>query len=152
MPTYAKDTTVAVERSKGEIERTLQRFGASAFMYGWDAGRAVVGFEVSGRRYRITLPLPAKNEFRLTATGRVRSSAAAVEEAWEQACRQRWRALALWIKAVLEAAEAGITSVDEAMQPFVVLPNGETAGRWLAPQIDAAYQTGSMPALLPDGA
>ncbi len=151
MPTYAKETTVPVERSKGEIERTLQRYGASAFLYGWDRDRAVVGFDVDGRRYRITLAMPSRDEFRRTETGRTRSSQAAIEAAWEQATRQRWRALALWIKAVLEAAEAGIVSLEEALQPFTVLPNGQTAGQWLAPQIEAAYQTGRMPAMLPGG-
>jgi hypothetical protein len=33
--------------------------------------------------------------------------------------------------------------------PFTVLPNGQTAGQWLAPQIEKVYLTGYMPALLP---
>ena len=69
--------------------------------------------------------------------------------AFEQARRQRWRALALWIKAVLEAAASGILTIEDALLPFTVLPNGQTAGQWLAPQIEKVYLTGSMPALLP---
>lgn len=151
MPTYAQNTQVPVERSKGEIERTLRRYGASAFMYGWDKNQAVIGFEVDGRRYRMRLPMPDRGDFRLTESGRERTSQAAIESAWEQATRQRWRALALWIKAVLEASEAGIVSLEEALQPFTMLPNGQTAGEWLAPQIEAVYETGRMPALLPGG-
>lgn len=149
MPTYAKDTSVPIERSKSEIERILQRYGASAFMYGWESGRAVIGFEVDGKRYRMVFPLPSIEEFQLTETGRVRTSKAAVETAFEQAQRQRWRAMALWIKAVLEAAEAGITTLEEIMQPFLVLPNGATVGQWLKPQIDDIYRSGNLPALLP---
>jgi len=33
--------------------------------------------------------------------------------------------------------------------PFTVLPNGQTAGQWIAPQIAQAYRSGNMPALLP---
>lgn len=66
-----------------------------------------------------------------------------------EATRQRWRALALWIKAVLEAAEAGITTLEEALQPFTMLPDGCTVGEWMALQIEAAYETGRMPPMLP---
>lgn len=54
MPTYAADTSVPVERSKNEKERTLERYGADAFMYGWDrtSNAAVMAFEVEGRRIR----------------------------------------------------------------------------------------------------
>jgi len=50
-----------------------------------------------------------------------------------------------------EAAEAGITTLEIALQPYILLPNGRTAGEWLAPQIEAAYQSGRMPALLLPG-
>ncbi len=44
MTRYADNTGVSVENSRGEIERTLQRYGAESFAYGWEAGRAVVQF------------------------------------------------------------------------------------------------------------
>ena len=151
MPTYAKDTTVPIDRSKVEIERTLTRYGAQEFMYGWKAGQAVIAFKVNDRKYRINLPLPDRNDpqFYLTDNGRRRTSQDAVYAAWEQATRQRWRALALWIKAVLEAAEAGIVTLEDALQTFVMLPNGHTVGEWLGPQIDEVYRTRQMPQLLP---
>jgi len=151
MPTYAKDTIVPIDRSKSEIERTLTRYGAQEFMYGWQAGRAVVAFKVNDRAYRINLPLPDRNDsqFYMTNNGRARTSQDAVYSAWEQATRQRWRALALWIKAVLEAAEAGIVTLEDALQTFVMLPNGRTVGEWLAPQIEEVYRTSQMPQLLP---
>ncbi len=150
MPTYASNTQVPVERSKGEIERILRRYGAESFMHGWDRLKAVVGFEIDHRMYRITLPMPDPADFRLTETGRARTKSS-MDAAYEQAIRQRWRALALWIKAVLEAAEAGIVTLEEVMQPFTILPNGLTAGEWMRPQIEAAYQTGRMPPMLPQG-
>ena len=151
MPTYAKDTTVSVESSKGEIERILKRYGAKSFMYGWDQNQAIIGFDIDGKRYKMTLPMPDFNDFQFTGTGRKRSGKLAIATAWEQAQRQRWRAMALWIKAVLEAAESGIVMLEEALQPFIVLPNGQTAGQWLAPQIELAYQSRNMPPLLLSG-
>lgn len=152
MTRYAADTTVTADRSRAEIERILERYGAVAFMYGWDGTKAQLSFDIEGRRYRIALPLPDKAAPEFTRTPKTRELRApdAARAAWEQATRQRWRALALWIKAVLEASESGITTLAEAMQPFIVLPNGMTAGQWLGPQIAAVYATGAMPALLPD--
>lgn len=37
---YAERTVVSPEKSRGEIERVLSRYGAKGFMYGWDNGRA----------------------------------------------------------------------------------------------------------------
>ena len=149
MPTYAQNTTVPIDRSKAEIERTLQRYGASTFMYGWSGDRAVIGFDINGRRYKIELPLPAQGDFAVTEARRVRRSRDAQMSAWEQACRQRWRALALWVKAVLEASEAGIITIESALLSFTLLPNGQTVGEWSAPQLLEIYETGHMPPLLP---
>lgn len=150
MGRYAESTTVASDRSRAEIERTLERYGASRFMYGWEDGRALIAFDMEGRRVRFVLPLPARHsdEFWKTETGRDRAEAAAMK-AWEQATRQRWRALALVIKAKLEAVESGITVFEDEFMAHLVLPSGATVGDWMRPQIANAYETGQMPALLP---
>jgi hypothetical protein len=70
----------------------------------------------------------------------------------EQACRQRWRALALAIKAKLEAVEAGITSFEDEFMAHIVLPDGSTFGRWARPQIAKVYEENTMPSLLALGA
>ncbi|MDD5367480.1 MAG: hypothetical protein PHQ40_00480 [Anaerolineaceae bacterium] len=151
MPTYAKDTDVTADKSRTEIERILERYGATSFMYGWATGKAVVGFEIKGKRYRLVLPLPDKDDpsFRITESGRRRTSKEQILAAWEQACRQRWRALALVIKADLEADESGIRHFEEAWRNELVLPNGMTVGEWISPQIEQVYQTGHMPSMLP---
>ena len=150
MSRYAASTDVPADRSRAEIERTLQRYGADQFMYGWDGARAVIGFRMADRQVRFDLPLPDRNadEFTLTPTGRDRSPAQA-HTAWEQACRQRWRALALVVKAKLEAVEAGIATFEEEFLAHIMLPDGSTVGRFMAPQIARAYSTGTMPAMLP---
>lgn len=150
MTRYAESTSVAADRSRAEIERTLARYGATAFGYGWSGDRAMVEFAMAGRRVRFILPMPdrADPDFTLTPTGRDRSRSQA-EAAWEQATRQRWRALSLVVKAKLEAVETGITSFEEEFLAHIVLPNGETVGQWAVPQVAQAYELGTMPELMP---
>jgi hypothetical protein len=147
---YAENTQVSTDRSRAEIERTLQRYGASAFMYGWETDRALIQFKAHERLVRFVLDLPAVDDpdFTTTPTGKARAETAAYA-AWEQACRQRWRALALVVKAKLEAVEAGITEFEDEFLAHIVLPGGGTAGQWLRPQIEEAYTTGRMPEALP---
>lgn len=150
MSRFAADTSVPADRSRAEIERLLARYGAGRFLYGWEEDRALIGFTMHSRQVRFVLPLPDRTapEFRRTPTGKPRSTAAA-EAAYEQAVRQRWRALALVIKAKLEAVESGITEFEDEFLAHIVLPDGRTAGHWMRPQIAAAYDGGNMPKLLP---
>ena len=151
MSRYAENTSVSVERSKAEIEKILARYGAAQFLSGWDQLRAMIGFSMGGRQVRFVLDLPDRNddEFKLTPAGRRRRSSDQQLSAWEQACRQRWRALALVVKAKLEAVEAGITTFDEEFLAHIVLPSGQSVGQFMVPQIQAAYEHGQMPKLLP---
>lgn len=150
MTRYAANTEVSSDRSRAEIERTLQRYGADQFMYGWEHGRAAIGFRMNDRQVRFVLPMPDRydHEFTLTPTGRKRSDSQAHQE-WEKACRQRWRALALVVKAKLEAVESGITEFEDEFLAHIVLPDGTTAGTWMRPQIADAYERGVMPSMLP---
>lgn len=150
MASYAADTKVPVSRTRDEIERTLTRFGASAFAYGWQGDdRAIIEFATHDRRVRFELPLPSRGERRFThtATGQRRASAA-IEKEWEQGVRQRWRALLLTIKAKLEAIESGIETFEQAFLAWVVLPDGRTVAEHTGPAIEAAYSTGSVPPML----
>lgn len=148
---YAESTDVTADRSRSEIEKTLSRYGATSFMYGWDGGRAVVAFVVNSRQVRFILPMPDRTERRFTHTparGQRRTDAQVASE-YDQAVRQRWRALNLVIKAKLEAVETGIVGFDAEFLAHLVLPSGETFGDWAAPQLDEVYASGRMPALMP---
>jgi hypothetical protein len=68
--------------------------------------------------------------------------------AWEQACRQRWRALALVVKAKLEAVEAGISTFEEEFMAHLILPSGHTVGSYALPRLRAALESGKMPSNL----
>jgi hypothetical protein len=149
MPRYAEKTTVTSDETRLEIERTLKRYQATAFGYGWEENRALIEFRLADRRIRFVLPLPPKAEFERTPERRLVRSPAEQEKAWEQACRQRWRALALVIKAKLEAIEAGVVSVEEEFLAHTVLPDGRTVGELAIPAVRHAYATGEFRPLLP---
>jgi hypothetical protein len=53
--------------------------------------------------------------------------------------------LAPVIKAKLEVVESGISVLDEEFLAQIVLPDGSTAGDFLVPQIERAYESGEMP-------
>src|SRR5688500_2693571 len=61
MTRYAATTEVSSSRSRDEIERTLTRYGADQFLYGWQETSAVVGFRMHGRQIKFMLPLPDRN-------------------------------------------------------------------------------------------
>jgi len=146
---YASETTVPPDRSRAEIERVLERYGAARFLYGWEPGHALISFEMRGRRMRFVLPLPDESEFRFTPRLQLRSDGA-WREAHQQALRQRWRALALIIKAKLEAIESGIVTFEAEFLAQTVLPqDNQTVADWLVPQIEEAYRSGRLPDLLP---
>lgn len=153
MARYASETSVSVEKSRGEIEVILRRYKAEAFGYATNAAGAMIYFQMAGRRIKFVLPMPdAKaQEFTHTAArGQLRAPMEA-ERAWEQACRQRWRALALVIKAKLEAVTAGITTIEDEFLAHTVLPDGSTVGEAMLPRIAQAYKDGAMPALMLEG-
>jgi hypothetical protein len=154
MTRYAASTEVSSDKSRAEIERTLVRYGADQFMYGWQDGSAVIAFRANDRRIRFILPLPARDEKRFTHFKRAgywtpRTSQDAINKEYEQAVRQRWRALALVIKAKLEAVESGISEFEDEFLAHVMLPTGQTVGEWMRPQVAEAYLGGHMPPMLP---
>lgn len=148
---FAETTTVSAEKSKMEIERILTRYGANSFASGWQGSTAAIIFEMNQRRIKFLLPLPdpTAREFTALRKGSYSDAPAGVaKERYEQSIRQRWRALALAIKAKLEAVESGITTFEEEFLAHVVLPNGSTVGQWMGPQIEQSYKSKAMPPLL----
>lgn len=150
MSRYAENTNVSVSNSKAEIERVIERYGAAQFMSGWTEDRAVIGFSMQNRQIRFVLNMPDRKDREFTHHSRGRRTDEAAHKAWEQACRQRWRALALVIKAKLEATSAGIAEFEDEFMANIVMPNGRTVSEEVRPRIAQAYESGTMPALLPD--
>jgi hypothetical protein len=148
---YAKDTSVSVDKTEAEIKATIRRYGATAFASMEGNGMAIIAFQMKDRHitFKLPLPDPAAKEFQFTPAKRQTRSPEQRLAAWEQACRSRWRALYLCIKAKLESVEAGIETFEDAFMAHIKMPDGLTFGEHARPAIARAYETGTMPPLLP---
>ena len=146
MRRFASDTSVSVEKTKAEIEGLVMRYGGQGFLSGWQGNRALIQFLMRERMIRFVLELPDQSDKAFARTPKMHQlrSAEARMEAWEQACRSRWRALHLAIKAKLEAVAIGISVFDNEFLGFIVDPStGRTLGEQLVPEVVEAYRIGA---------
>lgn len=143
---FADTTKVPAERTRAEIESTLKKYSASSFASGWNDTEAFVAFRSHDRmvRFKIKLPDPKDRKFTHDKSNYKRSENKA-QEFYEQAVRTLWRRLLLCIRAKLESVASGIESFETAFSAHILLPNGQTVGEWVGPQIANAYATGDMP-------
>lgn len=148
MSKYAQKTSVSVERSRLEIETTLQRFGASAFAYATQNEKAMLRFQAQGRwiMFILELPNPADLKFtNRTWNGKIRPEKlpeAVAYKNWESACREKWRALALVIKAKLVAVQDGISQFEDEFMAHILMPDGKTVSHHMKPIIQESYESG----------
>lgn len=154
MSRFAKDTEVPVMRSQMEIGDVLRKYGADSFGFFQDGDRALVTFRAHARQVRMILPLPHIDSPEIrdlkAGTGIARRKDGPAAEYREKLMRQKWRCLLLSIRAKLEAVETGIESFENAFMAHICLPNGQTTGEWLKPQLEQVYLGGKMPPLLED--
>lgn len=150
---YAATTDVPISKTKGEIDGLLRKHRAAGFGVFEERTRAVLVFEMSERRIVFHLPLPNRDDRRFThymrgPTQYARTADAALA-AWDQACRSRWRALFLCIKAKLESIESGIETFEDAFLAHIQMPDGQTVSEHVRPRIASAYAGEPMQPLLP---
>ena len=138
MAVFAQGTTVAVEKTRMEIEHTLKRFGASHFAYFTEPAKAVVAFRANERNIRFDLPLPTREEIRSL-------------ERLDRRHREKWRALLLAIKAKLSSVESRIETFEEAFYSHVVMPDGRTLYQHTHERVEAIYKGEDVPLLPPPG-
>lgn len=147
---YAERTEVSPEKSKVDIERMVTNAGAKKFMQGSDEDKAMIMFVMNERHIRFVVQFPDRsdNEIAKDHNGYSRT-AAQREKKYQQIVRSRWRGLFLVIKAKLTSIESGIAEFEDEFMAHIVLPDGQTVGDHMKPQIATAYETGTMPPLLP---
>jgi hypothetical protein len=158
--TYAKGTKVSISNTEAEIKKLLRKYGAENFAIGEGKGRAQVAFEIEDRRIIIRMPLPPRDDPRFTMTKRqvgnrgkrlvdVPRRPESAADLWEQAGREKWRALLLCIKAKLEGVESGVETIEQAFFAHLVLPSGETMSEWAErAEVREQLRAGKMPPLL----
>src|SRR5580765_8295670 len=138
MNAYAENTNVSVEKTKGSIEAIVNQAGADTFGSMSSGDRAMIQFKLKERIIRFTLPLPDKADPKFLKCGRYNERTRSPEQAyaqWEQACRSKWRALFLSIKAKLHSIESGIEHFDSAFMAQIVMPSGQTMEEVATPLI-----------------
>ena len=137
---YAEGTQVSVESSRGEITGILAKHGVQTM--GWMArpdGDELM-FELHGATYRFAINKPTTDEMRDRAKREGAylpqvDLASRVDKEW----RRRWRAHVLLLKAKMEFAAGGDTTIDREFMPFRVLKDGRT--------IEQALIDGGLPLL-----
>ncbi len=132
---FAEKTKVPSHQTRMQIEQLLAKHQAKQYGTFVDSVgfQARVQFLLHDRIVRFTITLPKRTMYRAAAN-------------FEQAERQRWRALLLVIKAKLEAVENAIATFEEEFLAHIVMPNDQTVGDLVKPHIAEAYATGRLPA------
>lgn len=150
MGQYAASTEVSTEKSLAEVRNTLLKYGATGFLFGEhnDPPRAFLEFEMQGRRIRFVVPMPRRKEYERNSYGNLRPDTA-INKDWQQGIRQRWRSLALVVKAKLVAVEDDIVSFEQEFAMHFVMSNGATVYEQIQPHLPAICETSKLPALMP---
>lgn len=151
MGEFAKGTRVPVSKSKAEVMDLLAKYGAERTAVGEEPGRAVVSFELKGRRVIFSMFLPKADDASFQFAGRRRRTAAEARAAWEQECREGWRTMLLGLKAKFVSIASGLMTFEQEFLFFMATPGGGVLGDHALPALNQAYKTGKLPPLLPSG-
>ncbi len=134
-----------------ELDALLKKHGAAqrAFMDDDAKGEAVVMFTLRERQFRLAIPLPKLDAFKRVCSRRSWKDATPEQQrkAHEQACRERWRAVVLLVKAKLELIALGVSSAEREFLADLVLPDGMRVHDRLKLAISDTYQSGKPLAL-----
>ena len=136
MAKYAKNTSVSVSKSKSDINKILVGYGIDEYFMGSSPRGEGVGFKYEGRVYKHNVPMPKKEDYRLTSQ-------------YEQAVRQRWRIFYMSLKMKLEEVHDGGISFEDQFLSMMALPDGSTVGDFMKlPENLSLIQKTEMPKLL----
>jgi hypothetical protein len=136
---YAQRTEVSVIRSRMEVEEMLHKHRADRVVVAQDRakGLALVAFVLDGRAIRFKMALPPEDP---EVTKRQ-------QDAWDQLCRQRWRALVLALKSKFVSIDEGIETTEQAFLAHIWDPDSkQTIHELMEAKLADAYRKG-LPAL-----
>ncbi len=129
---FAEGTAVPVEKTRGEIEGLVRKYGATQFSSGWNGTEAAILFVCKSVRVRFSVPMPdpANEAIRKKARrgGPDYRAPTDANLAWAVAAEERriWRCVLLAIKAKLEIVQSGIGTFEEEFLSHIVTDNGKT--------------------------
>jgi hypothetical protein len=123
-------TTVAVEKTLGEIQRTLTAGGARSILIEYDERGNPTGLafsvttSVAEEAYR--LPANIDGVLRTLTRQHDRGLVQPRFVTREQAARVGWRILKDWIEAQMAIIASGMVTLDAVMLPWMIAPSGQT--------------------------
>lgn len=146
MPILNYTTTIAVDKTMGEITRLLSSHGARRVMIDYDGqgNPQAVAFRIVTPFGEQAFRLPAN----LDGVWRVLTNqheAGKVQPRFatrEQAARVGWRIIKDWLGAQMAIIEAGVASADEVFFPYLLSQDGRTTAY-------EVFTDRQMPLLLP---
>lgn len=151
MPRYAQQTTVSVAKSRGEIDALLRRWGCDGIRWTDHYSRGVIALEFIWHREKVeylarfSIQLPSDDELRREARhgGRGRFLPVKFQKLQAARGRQEHRLLLLWLKAALNAVDAGIIKAETIFLPFLVGRDGQTVAEAALPRLQTLLVDGS---------
>lgn len=131
---FASNTQVSPEKSRVEIEKLLTKMKATQGGVGFDSekGEAVVQFTINKQHVAFRVSMPKREAFNKSKRGYF-PTASKVDELWEKAMRQRWRACLMVLKGKFTAVETGVETFEQAFFYHLQLPQGGTVGEHVMP-------------------
>lgn len=141
---YAPQTTVSISKSREQIRKTLESFGASQMQWSddFDGGKAMLRFlwyfnDHTPYMARFTINVMTDEELRSQAIdGRTKKfSQKKLDELRSRRGMSEHRELALLIKAIFVAVNAGIITPQQVFLPFLEDNKGRTVADIVLPQL-----------------
>jgi hypothetical protein len=159
MRRFAEDTSVPIARTRSEIDKLLRDWGALGIQWtdDWQHDQITVRFgwkDKAGQQYmaRFSIKLPGREALSKHA---VDGRSGVVSERKLAALmdargKQEHRLLLFWLKAALNAVEAGIIPAEAIFLPFLEGQDGQTVAEVCIPRM-ARLLSGGAGLLLPEG-
>lgn len=155
MRRYAQDTAVPIARSRGEIDKLLRAWGATGIQWTdqFEHDRVTLRFIWPRGDARFTarfdLKLPTSDSFEDSARDKRNGKLlpAKLRKLLDSRGKHEHRVLALWIKAALNAVDAGIVQPEVLFLPFIENAQGKTVAEATLPALTNGGSV-SFPALL----
>lgn len=132
-PVMNYSTTIAATKTVSEMQQMLAEHGAQRIAVDYNGGSPAAltfSYETSFGPKIFTLPINVEAMRRLLIEkdrkGQLKTGLKAVRTSREQAERVAWRIMKDWLAAQLAIIEAGMTSLDEVMLPYLRVSESHT--------------------------
>lgn len=126
-----KTTQIDASKTVGEIQQMLASARASSLMIDYEDGQpSALAFQLAQGDQSLSFRLPCNWQGILAALKRDKKYPQRLKNA-DQAKRVSWRVLRDWLRAQLTLVEAGASSLQEVMVPWMITNDGTTVSHRL---------------------